>query len=197
MNVTCDNCKTKLTIPDHKVPKDKDSNFKCPKCKEQINIPAVNLEKQNFDFSFENKLNELALVCIGDNDLKKKACSIVNDIGLDAQAVETSQEALKKLEYNLYPLVIIDEVFNKQSGSDSIIDKLNVIDMSLRRKICLVLISQQHNTNDNMSALHTSLNSVIHVDDTAHLASFLSKVLTEHKNFYTVYNASLKLTGRV
>ena len=196
MNITCDNCETKLTIPDHKVPKDKDSRFKCPKCKEQINIPAVKTEKQNFDLSSENKLNALALICVGDNNLQTKVYSTVQDIGLNAQAVETSQEALKKLEYHIYPLVIIDEIFDHNKGSDDIIDKLNVIDMSLRRKICLVLISQQHNTNDDMSALHTSVNSVIHVNDTAHLASFLSKVLIEHKNFYTVYNASLQLTGR-
>ncbi|MDM8535183.1 zinc-ribbon domain-containing protein [Desulfobacterales bacterium HSG17] len=196
MNVTCDNCKTKLTIPDHKIPNDKDSRFKCPKCKEQINIPAVKPEKKIIDLSSGNKLNALALVCVGDNDLQKKVYSTVQDIGLNAQAVETSQEALKKLEYHIYPLVIVDEFFDHNKGSDDIIDKLNVIDMSLRRKICLVLISRQLNTNDDMSALHTSVNSVIHVNDTAHLASFLSKVLTEHKNFYTVYNASLQLTGR-
>ncbi len=194
MNVTCDNCKTRLTIPDNKVPQDRDSTFKCPKCKETIKISAVKPEKQDLDFSLENKLNALALVCIGDNDLQKKVYSVVKDIGFNAKAVDTSKEALKKLEYHIYPLVLLDEAFDQNRGVTRIMDKLNAIDMSLRRKICLVLMSRQFNTNDNMSALHASVNCVINVDDVAHLTSVLPKVLTDHKNFYTIYNASMKKT---
>ncbi|MEN8211171.1 MAG: zinc-ribbon domain-containing protein [Thermodesulfobacteriota bacterium] len=196
MNVTCDNCKTKLTIPDNKVPQDRDSTFKCPKCKEQIKISAVKPEEQDLDFSLENKLNALALICIGDNDLQKKVSSVVKNIGFNAKVVDTSKEALKKLEYHIYPLVLIDEAFDQNRGVTIIMDKLNTIDMSLRRKICLVLMSRQFNTNDNMSALHASVNCIINVDDDAHLTSFLPKVLEDHKNLYTIYNASMKLSGQ-
>ncbi len=197
MNVTCDSCKTRLTIPDNKVPQDRDSIFKCPKCKEKIKVPAVKPENQNFDFYFEGKLNTLALICVGDNDLQKKVYFEVHNIGFNVNAVSTSKEALKKLEYYIYPLIILDEDFDQNKGVKRIIEKLNTIDMSLRRQICLVLLSKQLNTNDNMSALHASVNSVIHVDDMAHFTDLLHKTLTDHKNFYTVFNASLKLTGQV
>ena len=111
MDVTCKNCKTKLTIPDHKILKDKDPRFKCPQCKEQIKIPVVQRVKQNFNFSLEKELNTLALVCVSSCDLQKKIYSVVSDIGFDAKEVTTTKEALKELEYHIYPLVIIDEVF--------------------------------------------------------------------------------------
>ncbi len=196
MNVICDNCKTKLTIPDNKVPQNRDSTFKCPKCKEKIKISAMKPEEQDLNLSLENKLNALALVCIGDNDLQKKVHSVVKNIGFNAKVVDTSKEALKKLEYHIYPLILLDEAFDQNRGVTRILDKLNAIDMSLRRKICLVLMSRQFNTNDNMSALHTSVNCIINVDDEAYLTNFLPKVLKDHKNLYTIYNASMNLTGQ-
>ena len=197
MEVTCKNCKLKLTIPDHKIPKDKDSRFKCPKCKEQIKVPAMKLVKQNFNFPLEKELNTLALVCVSSGELQKKIYSVVSDIGFDAKEVTTAKEALKELEYHIYPLVIIDEVFDQNRGAEDIIAKLNTIDMSLRRKICLVLISKKFNTNDHMSTLHTSVNSIISINDIEHLTNLLSNIFTEHRNFYTIYNESLKMAGRL
>ncbi|SDT87331.1 zinc-ribbon domain-containing protein [Desulfobacula phenolica] len=193
MNVTCHNCKTKLNIPDHKIPKDKDLTLACPKCKEKIRIPVVKQQK-SAQLSLEDRLN--ALVCIDDNDLKKKVVSIIGQMGLAAEIALDTKAALNKMEYHIYHLVIIDESFDQQKGISGMMDRMNSIDMSLRRRICLVLISDKFNTNDNMAALNTSVNSIIHRDDIIHLETFLSGVLADHKNFYMVYNDSLKLAGK-
>lgn len=193
MNVTCHNCKTKLNIPDHKIPKDKDLTLACPKCKEKIRIPVVKQQK-SAQLSLEDRLN--ALVCIDDNDVKKKAVSIIGQMGLTAKIAVDTKSALNKMEYHIYHLVIIDETFDRKKGISGMMDRMNAIDMSLRRRICLVLISDKFTTNDNMAALHASVNSVIHRDDIIHLETFLSGVLADHKNFYTVYNDSLKLAGK-
>jgi len=201
MNVTCHNCKTKLNIPDHKIPKGKESTFKCPRCKEKIHIPAQKTqksarEKENrpFHFSFEERSN--ALVCIDGADLKKKVYSIIKQMGFNVEAVTDTRSALNKMEYHIYHLVVIDDAFDRNKGISGIIDRMNAIDMSLRRRICLVWISNKFKTNDDMAALHSSVNYFIHQDDIIHLEAFLSKALTDHKDFYTVYNGSLKLIGR-
>ena len=201
MNVICHHCKTKLNIPDHKISEDKNTRFKCPKCKEAIDIPAVKQQKtvkENknpiFQGSFDEQLN--ALICVDSDDLQKTIFSIVKQMGLNTEAITNTKAALKKLEYHIYHLVIIDDAFDQNKGISDIISRMNTIDMSLRRKICLVWLSNKFNTNDNMAALHSSVNYIIHLEDILHLEPFLYRALTEHKNFYTVYSDSLKQAGK-
>ncbi|MBU8848513.1 MAG: hypothetical protein KOO64_03165 [Desulfobacterales bacterium] len=137
-----------------------------------------------------------ALVCIDGDDLKKKVYSIIKQMGLKVEAVTDTKAALKKLEYHIYHLVIIDDAFDQNKGLSGILDRMNTIDMSLRRRICLVWVSNKFNTSDNMAALHSSVNHIIHQDDIINLKTFLSRALVEHKNFYTVYNDSLKQAGK-
>ena len=201
MNLSCSNCKAKFIIPDHKIPKDKDSALKCPKCKEKIQIPVVKQQKtvmedktQSVHLSFDERLN--VLVCIDGDDLRKKVYALIKQMGMNAEAVTNTNSALNKMEYHIYHLVIIDDAFDQNKGFSGILDRMNTIDMSLRRRICLIWVSNKFNTNDNMAALHSSVNAIIHQDDIIHLEPFLSRALMEHKNFYTVYNESLKLAGK-
>jgi predicted Zn finger-like uncharacterized protein len=201
MNVICQNCKTKLNIPDHKIPKNKESIFKCPKCKEKIPVSGGDVKqsiredkKQSKSIPFEDRRN--ALVCIGDDDLKKKVNSTIDQMGFNTEIVNNTKAALRKMEYHIYHVVIMDETFDQNKGVTDLIDSINSIDMYLRRKMCLVLVSDEFKTNDDMAALHASVNTVIQLDDIVHLDAFLSEALMEHKNFYTVYNESLKLAGR-
>ncbi len=170
MNITCENCKTKLNIPDNKIAKDKESSFKCPKCKEKILVPAAKQQKEGgekkrqvFSHSFDEQQN--ALICIDDADLKKKAYSLVKQMGINVDTVKDAAAALKKMEYHMYHVVIIDDSFDQNKGLSSIIDRMNTIDMSLRRRICLVYISREYKTNDNMAAMHISVNNIIHIDE--------------------------------
>ena len=109
MNVICQNCKAKLNIPDHKIPKNKDAILKCPKCKETIQVsapdmklnnPAKEKKSQSQPLSFEDRRN--ALVCIGDDNLKKKIYSTIDQMGFSAETVNTTKAALKKMDYHIY-----------------------------------------------------------------------------------------------
>ncbi len=201
MKVACNNCNTKFIIPDDRVPKDKTSIFKCPKCKKRLQILAVkqiNTVTENKGGSFELSLDERlnALICVGGDDLKKKVVSSLKRMGLNTAVVANTKTALKRLEYHIYHLVIIDDVFDQKKGIADIIDSMNTMDMSLRRRICLVWITSEFKTNDNLASLHGSVNAILNHDDIHHIGPFLSSALLEHKQFYTVYNESLKMAGK-
>lgn len=202
MNVTCHTCNTKFNISDDKIPRGKGVAVKCPKCEERIKISPVSRKKpaerkqgQSVRFPFEERRN--ALVLIDDDDLNKKVYSIIEQMGFQTETEINTKAAVTKMEYHVYHLVIVDDTFDQDKGLSIILKKMNAMDMSLRRNICLVWISNKYNTNDGMAALHSSVNSIIHIDDVMHLEAVLSKCMKEHTNFYTVYNNSLKQMGRV
>ena len=137
-----------------------------------------------------------ALICINGDDLGKKVFSVVKQMGLNTESAANAKEALKKLEYHIYHLVIIDDAFDENKGMASIIDRMNTMDMSLRRRICIVWVSNKFNTNDNLTSLNFSVNAILHQGNISHLQPFLSRALLDHKHFYTVYNESLKMAGK-
>nr|NJM02187.1 hypothetical protein [Desulfobacula sp.] len=203
MNITCHNCHTKLNIPDEKLPKDKESTLICPKCREKIQVPAAPKPHETMEETkkpapqrrFEDRLN--ALICSDRAELKQRTVSVLNQMGLNAEVAADMREALSKMEYNAYHLLILEDDFDPDNqGTTGIIGRLSAVDMSLRRRICMVLISRKFNTNDDMAALHSSVNNVIHKEDTRHMEAFLSKALADHKNLYSIYNESLKLAGK-
>lgn len=205
MNITCPHCQTKLNVPDEKIPKDRDSSFKCPKCTEKITVPASRPQEdpQPFDpaeapsgasarFSSRGR----AMICMGEGSPSGSVVATLGQMGFEAETPVNVTQALKKLEYHVYPLVLIDESFDQGRGLSDLISHMNNLDMSLRRRICLILISRQNPTGDRMAALHASVNHIMGANDMAHLSEILSEALTEHENFYIVFNESMKAAGK-
>lgn len=202
MNVICQQCNAEFNIPDQKIPKDKDSSVKCPKCSEKIVVPAERkgtvqtVEKKNNPIGLLFQDRQKALICTDDRMLLKKLYSTIKQNGFQVEIAKDSKSALNRLEYYIYPLMVIDEAVEIDQGFKKIIEKMNTIDMSVRRRICIVRIRKNVDTNNNMAALHASVNSIIQKDDISHFDSFLMSCLAEYRNLYTVYNESLKLAGK-
>lgn len=201
MNIICQQCQAKLTIPDHKLPAKKDATLKCPKCQGKIKIqPAKDLsgfnEQRNPAGPAAFQDRQSALLCIDSDTIQSQVQPLLRQMGFNIEIVQDTRKALDKMEYHVYQLVLIEDGFDQHQGLSSIIDKMNNLDMSLRRRICLVLISSRFKTNDDMAAMHNSVNSIIRQEDVVHLDAFLLKVLAEHRQFYTVYNDSLRQAGK-
>ena len=206
MNITCHNCKARFNIPDNKIPADKDTALRCPKCREKIIIPAAGRTKspgaarpqprQAFSEHLFDGAHHNAIVCIGNPELKARIHAGIRQMGFNTETAEDTRSAFAKMEYNIYHLVIIDDEFDSNTGISEIISRMNDIDMSLRRRICVIWLSSKFTTGDDMAALHASVNSIINIKDMSRFESCLSRALTDHRNLYTVYNASLKQAGR-
>jgi len=210
MNIICPHCKTKLNIPDHRIPRDKDSSFKCPKCSEKVQVLLSQLNlpenmskdkgkprKQDMGLvGLSDQISGQALVCMDDTERKTKILASVERAGFTADTPSNIVDAFVKMEYHVYPLVLVDELFDQNLGFKNMSQRMNELDMSLRRRSCFVLISEKFSTGDNMAALHSSVNYIIGSQGLDQLDSILSRILLDHKNFYTVFNESMKAAGK-
>ena len=206
MNITCPQCRTKLNLPDDKIPKDKDSVFKCPKCKGPIQVKAVqppaagadNPAPQSDPLRFQRGGEKQALVCMAPSLARNRVMSGIQRAGFMTHVPESPAQAFRNLEYNVYPLVVVDDVFDADKKMAA---HMNTLDMSLRRKTCLVRVSDGVATGDAMTALHSSTNYVIRSkdleqEDETLVDDILSVALVDHDNIYTVFNDSMKAAGK-
>jgi len=220
VNIICPHCKTKLNIPDHRIPKNRDTSFKCPKCQGRVQVAASQLkqpalnpdaltvpgsgapkeESSKKEFLGPGILSaggqEYALVCMDDSPGKMKVVDAVKGAGFHVESPVSISEAFIKMAYHIYPLILLDESFDRNRGFKAMSIHMNELDMAMRRRICLVLVSDRLPTGDPMSALHSSVNFIVGSDSLDHVDDILSTALMEHKNLYTVYNESMKAAGK-
>ena len=215
MDIICNNCSGKFRIPDAKIPAGRVTNSKCPKCRVRIVIDPANKSgssiiavgqsgKNNshdasdrpFDFIEEEGLT--ALLC-EQNPLA--ANSIKNALNLmDYQITipENSRDALKRMRYHVYDLIVVNESFDtKNPESNGVLIYLERLSMAVRRKIFVAMISSRYRTMDNMMAFHASVNLIINIKNVEDIGKILSRSITDNEMFYRVYTESLKESGRV
>lgn len=207
MNIKCPHCNTQLNIPDHKIPQDREMTFKCPKCQDRVLVSPLNQpgkdaletpgKSQIMDpGAFFAQGRPKALVCVEDAQGTAQIQAACARAGFEVETVASLSLALKKMAYQLYPLVLADSAFDRNRGFMPLVRHMNEMDMSLRRRICFVLIQEGLVTGDNSAALHASINYIIGSDGLDHLDDILARALTDHENLYRVYNESMRTAGK-
>ncbi len=209
MNMRCPHCSTPLNIPDHKIPRDKDSAFKCPKCREkvQVRVSQLNLsenscldqntDKESLDsIDFSAQGRRQALVCMAETLGREKILAACSRQGFETETPASLALALKKMAYHVYPLVIVDEQFDQGGGVKHLAVYMNELDMSTRRRICLIWVSERLATGDLGAAFLASLNYVVGLDGLDHLDEILASALGDHANLYRVYTDSMRAAGK-
>jgi predicted Zn finger-like uncharacterized protein len=234
MEVTCTQCKTKLNVPDEKIPKDQMIRVSCPKCKNKITIDSrLSTENEPPDESFaetgklhlkfiESKRGEdiekkgdvkddysdgetldffdedtkLALVLV-DDDIAEKVKIAVEGLGYRYIPAPNTRDALGKLRFHRFDIIIIAEGFDGQELENSPIrNYLNTLAISSRRRIFLALMGDKFKSADDMMAYTMSANAVINTKDTDKLSSILKQGLSEYEKFYKVFMDILVEVGK-
>lgn len=235
MEVTCSQCKTKLNIPDEKIPKDQMVRVNCPKCKGKITIepvrPAEEEQSPNDSFVETGKMHlkfiesqkgedskeetsdyegysgdealdfidegiKPALILAGD-DMVEKARSSIDELGYKSISAPNTRDALGKMRFHHFDMVLLADGFDGQELENSpIMNYINHLSMSSRRRIFFVLMGEKFKTMDDMKAYAMSANMVINNKDVDKLTSLLKRGLSEHEKFYKVFMDTLVETGR-
>jgi len=110
---------------------------------------------------------------------------------------ENARDALKRMRYHVYDIVVVDEDFDTDNPeANGVLIYLERLGMSVRRNIFVALVSSRHRTMDNMTAFLKSVNLIVNSKNIDDFPKILSRGLTDHLTFYRVFREKLKETGR-
>lgn len=204
MNVTCDNCLTRLNIPSDKLPKGKPASFRCPRCKEKVTVPPKEKTApqepevlQPAPPAGPEQESRKALVCVKEKNLIDSFQNTLERDRFISRAAEDAASALKLMEYKMFELLIVDESFDGGRGAKKVMQYLNGLDMSVRRRICVILLSRKLDTANGMAALHMSVNYIINYNDLNNFENLLFAALQEQRDMYSVFREIMDKTGKI
>jgi CheY-like chemotaxis protein len=137
-----------------------------------------------------------ALVCVDEPERLRAVKEALEDLNYYTSVASSVKEALSKLRYNQYDLVMLDEEFCGESAdNNTILRYLQPMPMSTRRNIFLMMISNQIRTLDNLLAFANSVNAVINVSDIQKVKLVLERAMADHRRFYKVYKDLVQVIG--
>ena len=231
MEVTCEQCKSRFSISDDKIPKDRVLTLSCPKCKGKISLgvqapdqPAMADESGEFrmmsadpaagrkapeesygyeDYAGDQALDffeegiKLALIMPNSSMDEDRVRAGIEIIGYKCIPTPNTRDAIGKLRFHHFDLIILADGFDNQPLDHSVIvNYLNRLSMSVRRRIFLALVSDNFKTMDNMMAFAMSANVVINSKDIEKMHLILKKAVSENDRFYKIFLDTLVETGK-
>jgi len=212
MDIICEKCQSKFAIPDEKIPDGKVISTPCPKCKNVLYIDSAQKQEapagkefytdtsddaeKPFDFIEEE--GNTALVCEQDLDIRKKVIDALDIMEYHITVAENGRDALKKMRYHVYDLIVINETFNSDApGSNMVMLYLERLPMSIRRNTFVIMISAKFHTMDRMLAFRYSVHIILNLKNIDDFGKIVSRGLTDNELFYQVFNESLKTVKRM
>ena len=209
MEVSCESCQARFNIPDEKLPAGKSVSAACPKCKQKIKIEApspydertspapsdesdaYDAAEKPFDFVEEDALT--ALVCEDDPAVREKIKNTLVMMEYNVSVAGSTREALKRMRYHNYELIVVDEMFDTSSAeANGVLVFLERLPMSVRRNIFVCLTGARYRTMDHMMAFNKSVNMIINTKNIDEFGKILSTGLTDNDMFYRIYRDTLK-----
>jgi predicted Zn finger-like uncharacterized protein len=213
MNIACTNCQSQFKIADDKIPAGQPASFLCPKCQQRITVgaepspAAAKVSLKDIDtssynpadrpFDFVEEEGKTALVCVPDPLLRKPIIEALDLMEYQITVAETAREALKRMRYHVYDVMVVDELFDTDNPeANGVLIYTERLGMAIRRNMFIAMISSRHRTMDNMTAFLKSVNLIINSKNIEDIGKILSRGLTEYLAFYRVLRDKLKETGR-
>jgi len=140
---------------------------------------------------------KLALILEEDSSNRKELKSVAEELSFRVITPKSVREAMGRLLFHHFDLIILSEGFEGLDLENTpIVHYLNHVSMNIRRRIFLVLLSEQFKTMDNMEAFGWSANLVVNTDDISNISLILKKALSDHEKFYKVFMDTIQEIGK-
>jgi len=222
VSITCPKCKSKLKIdrtkPDVGLSPKKKAEIKlekdlAPKKREKIKEGGKGLVSKEkgegaiiFDYEYDEDISplefyeegtRLALILDGDAKHVNEISSSLEELSYKTVVPVSIKEAMGKVLFHHFDLIMLSDGFDGLAlGESPVINYLNRLSMSVRRRIFLVLLSRKFKTMDLMKAFGMSANLVVNPDDLSNLTLILKKAISDNEKFYKVFLDTLVETGK-
>jgi len=223
MEVICEHCKTKLNIPDERIPQGQKVSATCPRCKEKLTFdPRKTKDGGRLSPGYSGKETEIAAstrpYVFEDEDetleYYDEGVRLALVMGEDPRRTEPVRQALETLEFKCvlaentrksigkmrlhhFHLVIFEEDFGGVTPDQSpVLHYLNHLSMPERRRMFVAILGRDFKTMDQMAAFALSVNLVVNVKDIAQLPHILKRAVSENEKFYKVFAETLRETGK-
>jgi CheY-like chemotaxis protein len=221
MEITCEYCNTRLKIPDEKIPSGKPVAINCPKCHNRLTLNTresvdeesavggsgeemldrILLDDEDDESDSELDLYEegLKLALVMDNDAlhTEKIRNVIDGLGYRYVSAQNTREAIGKMRLHHFDLVILADHFDDVDLINSpIMDFLNSLPMSIRRRTFVGLVGDEFRTMDNTMAFAMSANQVINPKDLDKLPIILKRGISDNEKFYKVFMDTLAEIGK-
>ncbi|MGD9364206.1 MAG: zinc-ribbon domain-containing protein [Desulfobacteraceae bacterium] len=215
MDIICQSCQGKLKIADGRLPEGRTASVKCPRCKSVIKITpqddaagdtdAAFDDLFDFDedegdgydsaekpFDFIEEEGKSALVCESDALIREKIRPAMNILEYHITEVPNSREALKKMRYHTYDIIIVNEYFDtRDPDANPLLIYLERQLMEVRRNIFVVLLTSRFRTMDHMTAFSRSVNLILNVRNVDDFDKIIQRSLADYGLFYKVYKEGM------
>ncbi len=227
METTCEHCKAKLNIPDEKIPKNQTVKISCPKCKKKMTLKAAKKQNETGSFhlqfiesshkgesgedgygygdysddqalAFYEEGTKLALVMDNNSEHIENIRMDVGQLGYKAISAPSIRDAIGRMRYHHFDLVILCDGFDGQSlERNPILSYLNNLSMAVRRRMFVALMGEGFKTMDDMMAFALSVNLVINTKELDKLSAILKRAISDYEKFYKVFMDTMVELGKV
>jgi hypothetical protein len=209
VRINCPKCKTRITIESQDTlntvfvkgdnnPESDDAKQKYFDTQVMMKESASSYEEQEDDYIIEYYEDVKLALVMADENLNRIIKPAIEEINYKFISAPTIREALLKLRYHNFNLIILAEGFDGQEiAGGPIMNYLNHMSMSGRRRIFLTLVSNRYKTMDEMMAYSLSANMVVNIREIGSLAILLKRGLQEYEQFYKVFMDVLQEEGKV
>ncbi len=159
---------------------------------------AEEIDYSGRPFGYKYTDNETALICENDPVVRQKISSTLKSLDFNVIEAATFKQVLKYLNFHTFNVIVVNENFDTGTGGiNNVLNYLELLPMSTRRKIFVVLISSVFATMDYMNSLNKSVNLIINNNEISEMGLILKKEIEENEYFYHVFMEFNRKLGKI
>jgi len=160
-------------------------------------VASASYDAADRPFDFVGEGGATALVCEPDPDLRDKINNGLKEIGYQITMPATAMDALKAMRFHIFDVVVLNELFDTADPqTNGVLQYLENMVMTTRRRFFVALVSDIYRTMDNMAAFNRSVNIVINRNSIDDVGEIIKQGVADNKVFYHVFQETLQKMGK-